>query len=155
MLKDYYAILGVAEGAPVAEIKQQYQRLLLIHHPDKQQQQNQSLQASAGVLSSSTVTLQEIKEAWENLRLPEQRAFYDSSLKAMRLRANGQVNEDIDLDDMEFDEDAETYSSPCRCSGEFVISVKELELGVDTVTCSTCSLIVRIHYEAADDSEED
>jgi len=51
--------------------------------------------------------------------------------------------------------DAETYSSPCRCSGEFLISVKELELGVDTVTCSTCSLIVRIHYEAADDSEED
>jgi len=50
------------------------------------------------------VILQEIKEAWENLRLPEQRAFYDSSLKAMRLRANGQVNEDIDLDDMEFDE---------------------------------------------------
>ncbi|KAF9351011.1 Diphthamide biosynthesis protein 4 [Mortierella sp. NVP85] len=145
MLKDYYAILGVAEGAPVAEIKQQYQRLLLIHHPDKQQQQqNQFLQASAGV-SSSTVTLQEIKEAWENLRLPEQRAFYDSSLKAMRLRANGQVNEDIDLDDMEFDEG----------NGEFVISVKELELGVDTVTCSTCSLIVRIHYEAADDSEED
>jgi diphthamide biosynthesis protein 4 len=30
MLKDYYAILGVAEDAPVAEIKQQYQRLLLI-----------------------------------------------------------------------------------------------------------------------------
>lgn len=86
--------------------------------------------------------------------MPAQRAFYDSSLKAMRLHANGQVNDDIDLDDMEFDEESGTYASPCRCSGEYIISVNELELGVDTVTCSTCSLIVRIHYEAADDDEE-
>lgn len=30
MLKDYYAILGVAEDASSAEIKLQYQKLLLI-----------------------------------------------------------------------------------------------------------------------------
>ncbi|KAG0242491.1 hypothetical protein B0O80DRAFT_493526 [Mortierella sp. GBAus27b] len=98
MLKDYYAILGVTEDAPIAEIKQQYQRLLLIHHPDKQQQ---NLTSGS---SLPPIPLQDIKEAWENLRLPAQRAFYDSSLKAMRLHANGQVNDDIDLDDMEFDE---------------------------------------------------
>jgi diphthamide biosynthesis protein 4 len=48
-----------------------------------------------------------------------------------------------------------SYTSPCRCSGEYIISEDELELGVDTVVCSTCSLIVRIHYEAAEDEDED
>ncbi|KAG0360282.1 Diphthamide biosynthesis protein 4 [Podila minutissima] len=148
MLKDYYSILGVAEDASPAEIKLQYQKLLLIHHPDKQQQK-QPGQPPAHEL----IPLQEIMEAWECLRMPAQREFYDSSLKAMKLRANGQVNDDIDLDDMDYDEESSVYTSPCRCSGEYIISEDELELGVDTVVCSTCSLIVRIHYEVADDDD--
>ncbi|KAF9895569.1 hypothetical protein BX616_009387, partial [Lobosporangium transversale] len=103
MLKDYYAILNVAQDATVAEIKQQYQKLLLIHHPDKQQQQQQQ-QSQTLPVSVTSIPLQDIKEAWECLRQPTQRSFYDSSLKAMKLRANGQVNDDIDLDDMEYDE---------------------------------------------------
>ncbi|KAF9954105.1 Diphthamide biosynthesis protein 4 [Mortierella alpina] len=153
MLKDYYAILSVAQDASLAEIKQQYQKLLLIHHPDKQQQ-NQAQQTSYTALKEA-IPLHDIKEAWECLRQPGQRAFYDSSLKAMRLRANGQVNDDIDLDDMDYNEDSSTYSAPCRCSGEYVISEDELELGVDTVVCSTCSLIVRIHYEVETDHDND
>ncbi|KAI1300118.1 Diphthamide biosynthesis protein 4 [Mortierella claussenii] len=152
-MKDYYATLGIAQDAAVAEIKLQYQKLLLIHHPDKQQQQHQQQEKEQGQSSSepTRIPLQDIKEAWECLRQPAQRAFYDSSLKAMRLRANGQVNDDIDLDDMDYDEDSGSYSLPCRCSGEYSISEDELELGVDTVVCSTCSLIVRIHYEALDE----
>ncbi|KAF9274860.1 Diphthamide biosynthesis protein 4 [Mortierella alpina] len=183
MLKDYYAILSVSQDASLSEIKLQYQKLLLIHHPDKQQQ-NQSQQSSS-VASKEVIPLQDIKEAWECLRQPNQRAFYDSSLKgispphqyptdnaisvmhrsgtnmeyvieaAMRLRANGQVNDDIDLDDMDYNEKSSSYSAPCRCSGEYVISEDELELGVDTVVCSTCSLIVRIHYEVESDHEDD
>ncbi|KAF9110894.1 Diphthamide biosynthesis protein 4 [Mortierella sp. AM989] len=145
MLKDYYAILDISQDATLAEIKLQYQKLLLIHHPDKQQQ-NQSLKTSS---KQTLIPLQDIKEAWECLRQPAQRAFYDSSLKAMRLRANGQVNDDIDLDDMEYNEDTGAYTLPCRCSGEYIVSEDELELGVDTVACSTCSLIIRIHYEIA------
>ncbi|KAF9381081.1 Diphthamide biosynthesis protein 4 [Podila verticillata] len=148
MLKDYYAILGVAEDSSPAEIKLQYQKLLLIHHPDKQQQKQ-----PGHLPAHELIPLQEIMEAWECLRMPTQREFYDSSLKAMKLRANGQVNDDIDLDDMDYDEESSVYTSPCRCSGEYIISEDELELGVDTVVCSTCSLIVRIHYEVADDDD--
>ncbi|KAF9134903.1 DnaJ sub C member 24 [Mortierella sp. 14UC] len=150
MLKDYYAILDVHQDASLAEIKQQYQRLLLIHHPDKQLQQ----QTPHGTSGLKLIPLQDIKEAWECLREPSHRAFYDSSLQAMRLHANGQVNDDIDLDDMDYDEEAGSYTSPCRCSGDYIILEDELELGVDTVVCSTCSLIVRIHYEAAEDDED-
>ncbi|KAG0234818.1 Diphthamide biosynthesis protein 4 [Actinomortierella wolfii] len=148
MLKDYYALLGLSQDASYAELKQQYQKLLLQHHPDKiqqRQEENKDIESS--------VTLQDIKEAWECLREPAQRAFYNTSLKAQKLRENGQVNDDIDLDDMDFDEESGSYTSPCRCSGEYVISEAELELGVDTVMCSTCSLIVRIHYEAASDED--
>ncbi|KAK3835792.1 MAG: hypothetical protein JOS17DRAFT_519049 [Linnemannia elongata] len=153
MLKDYYAILDVSQDASLAEIKQQYQRLLLIHHPDKQLQQQTA--PNSGSPSLKLIPLQDIKEAWECLREPNHRAFYDSSLQAMKLHANGQVHDDIDLDDMDFDEELGSYTSPCRCSGEYIISEDELELGVDTVVCSTCSLIVRIHYEAADNDEDE
>ncbi|KAF9438849.1 Diphthamide biosynthesis protein 4 [Entomortierella beljakovae] len=152
MLKDYYAILDISNDATLTEIKSQYQKLLLIHHPDKQQQ-NQSSQLNSPV--PAFIPLQDIKEAWECLRQPDRRSFYDSSLKAVKLRENGQVNDDIDLDDMDYDEETGTYTSPCRCSGEYIISEDELELSIDTVVCSTCSLIVRIHYQAADESEED
>ncbi|KAF9970054.1 DnaJ sub C member 24 [Actinomortierella ambigua] len=150
MLKDYYALLGLPQDASPSEIKLQYQKLLLQHHPDKVQQR----QEEAKAIESPTM-LQDIKEAWECLREPAQRAFYDSSLKAQRLRANGQVNDDVDLDDIDYDEESGSYSTPCRCSGEYVVSEAELELGVDTVMCSTCSLIVRIHYEVASDEDEE
>ncbi|KAG0264598.1 DnaJ sub C member 24 [Actinomortierella ambigua] len=127
MLKDYYALLGLPQDATHADIKLQYQRLLLQHHPDKVQQRQEEAKATG-----SPVMLQDIKEAWECLREPAQRAFYDTSLK-----------------------ESGSYSTPCRCSGEYVISEAELELGVDTVVCSTCSLIVRIHYEVASDGDEE
>ncbi|KAF9585468.1 Diphthamide biosynthesis protein 4 [Lunasporangiospora selenospora] len=180
MLKDYYEILGVPQEATLAEIKQQYQRLLLTYHPDKQQQNLSQKQSVPTPVRDTTDPLLDVREAWECLREPSRREFYDSSLKgrhwlnrfsnvfslhyyltnsnseirfiAMKLRAQGQVNDDIDLDDMEFDEEAGIYSFPCRCSGEYAISEDELELGIDTVTCSTCSLIVLIHYEVADDA---
>ncbi|KAF9149102.1 Diphthamide biosynthesis protein 4 [Linnemannia schmuckeri] len=155
MLKDYYAILDVSQDASLTEIKQQYQRLLLIHHPDKQLQQQTATASLKGSAGLKLIPLQDIKEAWECLREPNHRAFYDSSLQAMRLHANGQVHDDIDLDDMDFDEGSGSYTFPCRCSGEYIISEDELELGVDTVVCSTCSLIVRIHYEAAEDEDDE
>ena len=41
--------------------------------------------------------------------------------------------QEVDLDDMEYEEDAQRFCHPCRCSGRFVITEDQLEEG-----CALC-----------------
>ncbi len=63
-LKDYYQILGIEPSATIAEIKQAYRRLALLHHPDKNGDH------------SSTAVFSEIKEAYEVLTNPAKKEQY-------------------------------------------------------------------------------
>ncbi|MBL8351676.1 MAG: DnaJ domain-containing protein [Burkholderiaceae bacterium] len=63
--KDYYRLLGVERGAPHAEIKRAYRKLVRQYHPDVSQ------------AADAQVRMQEINEAWEVLQDPERRAAYD------------------------------------------------------------------------------
>lgn len=55
------------------------------------------------------------------------------------------------------------YTHPCRCSGVYTITERELEDGVDVVGCEGCGEWVGVGYEVVDqgegegsmDSEED
>ena len=60
----------------------------------------------------------------------------------------------VDLDDMTFDPSGGTYSTPCRCGGGYTITEGELERGMDTVPCSTCTLSIRVLYRAVEDGED-
>lgn len=53
------------------------------------------------------------------------------------------------------DEEAEGgyYTHPCRCSGQYRISVEELEQGVDVVGCEGCGEWVGVGYEVVDSSD--
>ena len=64
--RDYYEVLGVAPGAPLAEIKRSYRRLAMQWHPDK----------NPGDLDSED-RFKEINEAYAVLSDPERRAHYD------------------------------------------------------------------------------
>ncbi|KAI0024702.1 hypothetical protein F4780DRAFT_550557 [Xylariomycetidae sp. FL0641] len=65
--KDYYKILGVPKDADDAQIKKAYRKLAIIHHPDK----NRDDEAAAE-------RFKDIGEAYENLSDPQKRARYDS-----------------------------------------------------------------------------
>ncbi|CAG8747180.1 18786_t:CDS:2 [Gigaspora rosea] len=95
----YYELLEIPETATHEEIKQQYQKLLLIHHPDKSQP---SLTNSEDMNKSEKIN--QIIEAWKILKDPELRKVYDKELKATKLRQDGLFNSEIDLDDMEYDQ---------------------------------------------------
>ena len=60
--KDYYQVLGVERGAPEADIKKAYRKLVRKHHPD------------VNKAADAQVRMQELNEAWEVLQDPEQRA---------------------------------------------------------------------------------
>lgn len=63
--KDYYKILGVAEDASQADIKQAYRRLARKYHPDVSQEAN------------AEARFKEIGEAYEALKDPDRRQQYD------------------------------------------------------------------------------
>ena len=65
--KDYYEVLGVKKGATKEEIKKAYKKLVLKHHPDKNQHDKENSQKR----------MAEISEAYETLSDDKRRQAYD------------------------------------------------------------------------------
>jgi tetratricopeptide (TPR) repeat protein len=65
--KDYYKILGVEKDAGDGEIKKAYRKLAIIHHPDKNQGNQEAEER-----------FKDIQEAYETLSDPQKRQRYDS-----------------------------------------------------------------------------
>lgn len=65
--KDFYKILSLEKDASENDIKKAYRRLAIVHHPDK----NPDDEDAAG-------RFKEVGEAYETLSDPEKRARYDS-----------------------------------------------------------------------------
>ena len=57
------------------------------------------------------------------------------------------VDEEVDLDDMDFDNDQQYFSYPCPCGDVFIITVQELSDGEMIGTCPSCSLIIRVLFD--------
>lgn len=65
--KDYYKILGVEKDAGDNEIKKAYRKLAIVHHPDKNPDDEEAADR-----------FKDIGEAYETLSDPQKRARYDS-----------------------------------------------------------------------------
>ncbi|KAG9234261.1 hypothetical protein BJ875DRAFT_504828 [Amylocarpus encephaloides] len=65
--KDYYKILGVEKDADEQQIKKAYRKAAIIHHPDKNPDDE-----------SAATRFQDIGESYETLSDPEKRSRYDS-----------------------------------------------------------------------------
>ncbi|NCU03882.1 MAG: J domain-containing protein [Chitinophagaceae bacterium] len=64
-MKDYYTILEVSPSATPAEIKQAYRKLVMLYHPDKNNDEPYAL-----------ARFTEIKEAYEILSNPYKKNLY-------------------------------------------------------------------------------
>ncbi|TVY56005.1 DnaJ-like protein subfamily C member 7-like protein, partial [Lachnellula suecica] len=65
--KDYYKILGIEKDADENQIKKAYRKAAIIHHPDKNPDDEQAAER-----------FKDVGEAYETLSDPEKRARYDS-----------------------------------------------------------------------------
>ncbi|KAI9276176.1 hypothetical protein BY458DRAFT_506589 [Sporodiniella umbellata] len=63
--------------------------------------------------------------------------------------------DEIEIEDMDFNEDEEIYTYPCPCGDKFEISVDDLRSGDDVARCPSCSLIIRIIYDPDDFADEE
>ncbi|KAK4615518.1 Diphthamide biosynthesis protein 4 [Fulvia fulva] len=161
---NYYQILGLdnsrnGKPLPASEVRQAYKQALLYHHPDKQA--GGTARASIG---SQVPSIDDITKAYKVLSDPASRSEYDRELRLQRPEDDemGKLNtrhtgmETVDLEELDFDEDSECWTRPCRCGNQpaFVISEAELEKNADygelVTGCKGCSLWLKVLFSVAD-----
>jgi diphthamide biosynthesis protein 4 len=157
---DVYRVLGLdgkRNGKPITadELRQAYKRALLTHHPDKH--------AAVPSARVRLATIDDIAEAYRILGNAQLRAQYDRESKPLQssddladdaVRHTGM--ETMDLEELDFDEDSQTWSRQCRCgsSPAFVVEEAELENHVEygelITGCKGCSLWLKVLFSVAD-----
>ena len=54
------------------------------------------------------------------------------------------IYDEIEIDDMDFEEDENTFYYPCPCGDRFRITLEQLKEGKTIATCPSCSLQIKI-----------
>ncbi|KAF2839633.1 CSL family zinc finger-containing protein [Patellaria atrata CBS 101060] len=62
--------------------------------------------------------------------------------------------DEIEIEDMVFDTKLQLYHFPCPCGDRFEISLGDLRDGEDVAVCPTCSLMIKVIFEASDLPQE-
>lgn len=131
---NYYEILLCSFDASYDQLKSNYKKLILQHHPDK-----------SGESNSDQFHL--IQEAWEVLSNSEKRKEYDEELKLFYLAPKNVILYDtVKVDELERDIDGDFLM--CRCGGCYNVTndLKKLLLSVLAVyiPCPFCSLSLKV-----------
>ncbi|PAV14982.1 zf-CSL-domain-containing [Pyrrhoderma noxium] len=62
----------------------------------------------------------------------------------------GAYYDEIEIEDMAWDEVKEVFHYPCPCGDRFEISRSQLANYEDIATCPSCSLVIRVVYDPLD-----
>ncbi|XP_041279224.1 dnaJ homolog subfamily C member 24 [Onychostruthus taczanowskii] len=136
--KDWYKVLGAKPSDSPAELKQKYQKLALLYHPDKQE-----ADVAAAAAEERVQRFIEIHQAWKILGNEETKKEYDLQQREDNLTKEWPLHEQIYLEDMSWNEDEQLYTLSCRCGGNYSVSKSETK-DVSLVCCDTCSLVIEI-----------
>ncbi|XP_004638110.1 dnaJ homolog subfamily C member 24 [Octodon degus] len=140
--KDWYGVLGADPSADVSDLKQKYQKLLLMYHPDKQ-----STATPAETLEEHRQKFIEVGQAWKVLGNEELRKEYDLQRHEDELRSVGPVHAHVYLEEMSWNEDERSFSLSCRCGGTYSVCEQEVA-ATGLVPCDTCSLMVELLHNS-------
>jgi curved DNA-binding protein CbpA len=166
----HYQVLNLTQSLvdshhnPSTLIKRAYHRALLQNHPDK---------AARSPASSSTFySVDQITAAYTVLSSPRDRAAYDASARLSQQQqqhGGGQDDpasvqfrtgvENVDLDDLPFDEGKDVWYRSCRCGNDrgYVFGEDDLEEvggeGELMVGCLDCSLWLNVHFAQVDNDD--
>lgn len=70
----------------------------------------------------------------------------------------GKFYDEVEIEDMEFDQKTQAYCYPCPCGDRFVITKEDLSNGEEIARCPSCSLLLKVIYDPEDfarESEDD
>jgi len=57
------------------------------------------------------------------------------------------IYDEVEIEDMTWDEARQIYTYPCPCGDKFEIALLDLQDGEDIAACPTCSLMIRVIFE--------
>jgi diphthamide biosynthesis protein 3 len=55
--------------------------------------------------------------------------------------------EEVEIEDMEYDPESQSYTYPCPCGDKFVITLEEMYDGEDIGICPSCTLRIRVVFD--------
>ncbi|GMN37505.1 hypothetical protein TIFTF001_006868 [Ficus carica] len=58
--------------------------------------------------------------------------------------------DDVEIEDMEWNQELQAYTYPCPCGDLFQITKNDLSLGEDIARCPSCSLYITVIYNLED-----
>jgi len=144
-----------------ADIKAAYHRALLKHHPDKSNSHSNLIHHHQTDQEEQdkppTIDVDQLKEAYITLSSPRLRAEYDLEAATSSERPNdgsgGRGPRPAQIISLgEFAERSEgLWYHACRCGGEYVISEQDMEKECHLVGCNSCSEVIWVGYEVADE----
>ncbi|XP_072277960.1 dnaJ homolog subfamily C member 24 [Pyxicephalus adspersus] len=145
--KDWYCILGGHPSDSQAVLKQKYQKLALLYHPDKQNTEEVPEQTTEGAQRFI-----EISQAWKILGNEETKREYDLLLRETEITPSCHVDNQITLEEMEWEDDEEYYYYTCRCGGKYILEKEDLEQLL-LVNCDSCSLVIEVYRSCKDSGQ--
>lgn len=60
---------------------------------------------------------------------------------------NLSIYDEIEIEDMTFDDALQTYFYPCPCGDRFQIALDDLRDEQDVAVCPSCSLMIRVIFD--------
>lgn len=136
-MDDYYKLLGCERKADYEHLKEAYHKLIVKHHPDK----NES--------ADSKAIFQRIDKAWKTLRDPHLRKKYDNELKQTELNKGSLIYGTFTLKQLSYDVKEHVYYYPCRCGGQYYFSKNDIhEFNSYLVSCDACSLMISVDLQS-------
>jgi len=86
-----------------------------------------------------------------NSRIMEKIGFFrEKKKKQKRIHMSGSSSasyDEVDLEDMEWNEELKAYTYSCPCGDIFRITLDELHDGEEIARCPSCSLILTVIYD--------
>ncbi|KAL8901920.1 MAG: hypothetical protein Q9207_004961 [Kuettlingeria erythrocarpa] len=64
--------------------------------------------------------------------------------------AEPSIYDEIELEDLTYHPETTVYTYPCPCGDQFEITLQDLHDGEDIAVCPSCSLMIRVIFEASD-----
>ena len=64
--------------------------------------------------------------------------------------AEPSIYDEIELEDLTYHSETTLYTYPCPCGDQFEITLQDLRDGEDIAVCPSCSLMIRVIFEASD-----
>ncbi|KAH8741949.1 DnaJ domainhypothetical protein zf-CSL following [Cryptosporidium ryanae] len=150
---DYYTLLGLRKDATEREIRLAFLRQVRRYHPDKNvpefklecsncdigNQENKSSKRHEII-----VKYHALYEAYSTLKDQTKRSEYDLSLFNKGISKKHSWHKVLDLNELEYYADEETFCYSCNCGELIVFHKKHIEEGFNLFPCDSCSTKITI-----------